>query len=58
MFHSEGQLEDEGLNDSDVYVDVGDDPTEKAYKEFCKQVKKAAVNSISEQGTRRLERII
>lgn len=50
-FHSGGQFEDDGLNDSEVYVYLGDDPMEKVDKKLDERIKEVVENDLSEKQT-------
>ena len=57
-FHGTPPQEHDGLEDEDVYVDLGDDPVADRDAALRKLVDTARVNGISEIGAQRLERML
>lgn len=58
VFHNGGQIEDDGLDDEDMYIDLGDDSIEVIETELENQVAEALGNGLSSEGGRRLKQII
>lgn len=58
VFHSSGQIEEDGLEDEDVYVDLGDDRIEDIEDELQKRIAEAVSNGLSRKGEKKLEEII
>ena len=57
-YHSHGGEEADALDDSDVYIDLGDDPEEELDAALEKSVLDAEENGLSEQGVGKLRRIL
>lgn len=58
VFHNGEQIEDDGLEENDVYVDLGDDVEKDVEKEIAERINEAKTKELSEEGTLRLEKII
>lgn len=48
----------DGLENDDVYIDMGEGPDEDLVKELWTRVKEARANGISEDGAKELRRIL
>ena len=55
VFHSAGGDEHDGLNDEDVYIDIGEDEPGECEAELKKRVQEAIDDGLSEKGARQLE---
>ena len=53
-FHQDGGAEDDALEDSDVYVDLGEDPVKELECMLSNKVDEARKTGISGEGSRRL----
>lgn len=49
MFHNGGQIEDVGLHDGDMYLDLGDDSIETIETELKHLVSEAVRNRLSKE---------
>ena len=57
-FHQDGGAEEDALEDSDVYVDLGDDPIEDLEAMLEQRVEEARAAGISEKGSKRLTTLL
>ena len=57
-YHCDAHGEEDHLEESDVYVDLGDDPVEELRSELAKRVEEARQNGISERGAARLSDLL
>lgn len=55
MFHNGRQFKEDGLNDGEVYVDLGDDPMKEVVKKLDERIKNAFANDMSEKETARVK---
>lgn len=53
-FHSQAGAEQDNLDDSNVYVDIGDDPEEDLDAALAERVGQASRNGMSDKGTKKL----
>lgn len=58
IFHSAGGIEEDGLGDDDIYIDMGDDPEEHIVAELEKRVDDARKKGLSKEGAQRLRDIL
>lgn len=57
-YHSAGGIENDGLEEDDVYVDIGEDSEEDLIAELEKRIEDARKKGISEKGAARLRDIL
>jgi len=57
-FHSQGATEEDKLEDSDIYIDLGDDPEEALDKALADRIQQARANGMSEDGCRKLSLLL
>lgn len=57
-FISGGQIEDDGIGNQVVYVDLGDDRPEELEKELKERIREASANGLPKSGVLALERTI
>lgn len=58
VFHRDGHIKTDGLEDQDVYVEFGDDPQEAINKEICGRIGEARQEGLCKQGEKDLRRIL
>lgn len=58
IFHSAGGVEDDGMDDEDIYIDMGEDPPFEIEKELEKRIKDAGQNGLTGKGIERLRSLI
>lgn len=57
-FHRHGCTEEDKLEDSDIYVDLGEDTPEELKAAFAARVDQARENGLSEAGTVKLAALL
>lgn len=58
IFHSAGGYENDGLEEDDVYIDLGEDPDEDIVAEIQKRVDEAKSNGLSPDGVKKLRTLL
>lgn len=56
VFHRIGQIQDNGLNEGDLYVDLGDEPAAAVEMELRDGINETKENCLPEDGTKKLGR--
>lgn len=58
VFHSGGNVEEDGLVNEEICVDFGDDPPKEVENELKERIKEAVQNGLSKAGEKKLQEII
>ena len=58
LFHSDGGMESDNLDDAQVYIDLGEDPVEELRQELWTRVEEAKEGGLSPTGANRLEDLL
>ena len=58
IYHSQGVDEEDHLEETDIYIDLGDDPQEGLDEALMNMAPEAKGNGLSEKGCQKLERFL